>query len=306
MNNINNTLSSLLKESFASKLDTMTLSEKKQYFQDKITELANKRETSIVVKKYHFNEDFLTNSFNQQSTNDKVEIINHLVDQKKNLNFVFDLLSFSLARSDKDLFSRLLDNKSFALKLRDDKQRDLLVVAYEDSNFSMFDLLIKKGWNVNTRFRKNTTLLHSSIIKQDKVLFDKLLSRNADVEIENDFDKGETPLILAAKNESKYTQYFIRTLLKHGANPNHKNKANIPPVYYALLNKNKNALVALFESNIDLESKTGKKEKGKSPLEYVETLKAKRGKSDSIFSIVNNYYLQQKYSKPKIGKARML
>ena len=54
MNTLNNTLADILKQSFSSKTENMSLSEKKQYFEDEAEKIIEKRKNSIVDKKYHF------------------------------------------------------------------------------------------------------------------------------------------------------------------------------------------------------------------------------------------------------------
>lgn len=106
----------------------------------------------------------------------------------------------------------------------------LLQNSISDEEYEIANFLIEKECNLDNQDDRGYTALHymlGSKNTKDYELFDTLIEKNPNLELE-DNEYGNTPLMEAVMN-AKVPLEIIKKLLEKGADPHHKNKADVSP-----------------------------------------------------------------------------
>ncbi len=108
-------------------------------------------------------------------------------------------------------------------------------LAYKPAD--MLNLFLENGININDCQKSGKfgyAPLHLAVILNSKDVFDVLTDKKADPDVAD--ENGNTPLFYAVfnflKDPAKY-EYYIKQLLKAGANPNLNNKHGVSPLNLA-------------------------------------------------------------------------
>jgi hypothetical protein len=97
---------------------------------------------------------------------------------------------------------------------------DIALDANAD-NTVILELLLARGADPNPRLLNDYTPLHRAVESDNVLAAEALLRHGADANAATQIDAYETPLMLAAR-QGKLD--MIRLLLRHGANPQYKNR----------------------------------------------------------------------------------
>lgn len=132
----------------------------------------------------------------------------------------------------------------------DELDRSKLHYAANNGSSLLVLKLINDGIDINAQDAIGFTPLHFASQNSHFAIIDLLLEYNANPNLHD--KQGNGPLWVAAMNARK-SSYGIESLLKAGANPNHKNHHDRTPLYIA--NTIKNELKEVFTSYANLNKK---------------------------------------------------
>lgn len=106
--------------------------------------------------------------------------------------------------------------------------KEVLVKAIEQGDFSTVEKCLKAGIDVNSINNDGETLLHIAIKKNQNNIVNLLLDSNASINACD--NNGKTPLHLAIE----YNPYYVEVLINHGADVNSIDRDGQAPLHLAL------------------------------------------------------------------------
>lgn len=142
---------------------------------------------------------------------------------------------FAFARDGKlEEMSDLLDRVNYLyLNSKEDLDYSPLAIAVTRGHFKIVELLINKGFDVNTRDYKGRTPLHYVGEYNYLEIAKLLLANNGDLTIKNDF--GNQPLWVAVFNVRGEQERIplVKLFLEKGADPLDENNNGMSPLKFA-------------------------------------------------------------------------
>ena len=117
---------------------------------------------------------------------------------------------------------------AFAQEL-DSKQIEEIRKLVDEKNYAELEKQITKG-NVNKLFIDGDSLLTKAIEKNDRKLFDLVIQKGIDLNLQNDDFYGSTPLMACSGYENLE---FAKILLSKGADVNKQDKSGDPAIHWS-------------------------------------------------------------------------
>ncbi|PSN51182.1 hypothetical protein C0J52_06044 [Blattella germanica] len=128
------------------------------------------------------------------------------------------------------------------------KSETLLLEAVMGRNEEIAIKLLNHGANPDAKDKEDNSVMHLAVAFNLTIVIDLLLSLKCDIEGFN--TKGKTPLFDALK---KKKQEIAIKLLKHGANPNAKDKYGNTPIHYAVGKQLMKVVECILELKCDID-----------------------------------------------------
>ncbi|KAG4095768.1 ankyrin [Neocallimastix lanati (nom. inval.)] len=215
---------------------------------DLIKEAVKTRDVSFIRKilsyknfnfKYLKYEEILYNVFKDSTSNDKIVelLIKSMLKNYSNSIYKNTILNIAIRAGNFDIFQYIIKNFKYTSKdinYYDIKKEYPIIVAMSNKKKDIFNYLLKKGANPNTKNNNGTSLLFLTIHLNKIDYIIPLVNDNTYGKIDvNAFDdNGYTPLIIAYIN--KYMNIF-HYLIEY-SNINRKDKYGHSILYYAINN----------------------------------------------------------------------
>ena len=146
-------------------------------------------------------------------------------------------LNYAIQNNESDKVAKFLINKA-DISMQDDLGNSPLHLSIIKNKDKLFDLILKKGVNVNVAGRegkvKNITPLYAAVLLKREEIVKKLLKKDADPNISDNEDSF--PLIDAVFQPAANPE-TVKLLLEKGAEVNKKNKDGAHALIYAASNQ---------------------------------------------------------------------
>jgi len=135
----------------------------------------------------------------------------------------------------------------YSADLAQQLEKDDLMVACKNGNFSRVRELLEKGSDVNTQMKDGRSALMLACENGDTSIVQMLLDFGSDVEAQ--MTDGQTALMIACKNGNTF---IIQELLKMGSNLKARMKDGYTALHIASVESNLEVLKLLLSSGADL------------------------------------------------------
>jgi len=132
----------------------------------------------------------------------------------------------------------------------------------ERISYSVIDLLLSKGANIEANDYAGNTPLHVAVLNKNHLVSSYLIAKGADINAINNY--GQTPLHLAVLSLNRKLAF---NLLKNGADMEAKDDQGMAPIHYAALIGAWNVTGLLITNGAELNAKDYE---GKTPLVIAE------------------------------------
>ncbi|MFN4149536.1 MAG: ankyrin repeat domain-containing protein [Candidatus Sericytochromatia bacterium] len=256
--------------------------------------LVNPSEAKVINKKVSKEE--LNKKLIEAIENNDIKLVKNLILKGADINFVFineynnsfTPLILSILYGNKEI-SNLLIEKVIDPNIKDNYSRPALFFALEKGYVGIAEKLIKKGANVNIRFKHSdyenfTPLMWTSFYLNKIDLAKLILSKGGDIDAKT--NEGFTPLIIASEfNNISMVKFLLERKANINASINEGYYIGYTSLMFAIQNENEDLVKLLISKGANVNSIISDgKYKGYTLLSFASNIANK-----SIIDILKKY-----------------